>query len=152
MGCWWEGTFYMSSRPAVESSNMSSGISTWIAQLLRPDYQNMSPADWTAYLDVVHVVVRKIAHFSEYSILGIWICTDFFLWKKKDVPETSSLRRILLCSWLVGTAYAVSDEFHQIFVEGRSGELLDVLIDSGGVLTGVMLICLVRFWGGKNKK
>ena len=41
-------------------------------------------------------------------------------------------------SWLIGTAYAMTDEFHQAFVPGRSCEFRDMVIDSCGVLTGVL--------------
>ena len=41
-------------------------------------------------------------------------------------------------AWLIGTAYAMTDEFHQAFVPGRSCEFRDMVIDSCGVLTGVL--------------
>ena len=48
-------------------------------------------------------------------------------------------------AWLIGTAYAVTDEFHQSFVPGRSCELRDVVIDSCGVLTGVLAALLAEW-------
>ena len=56
-----------------------------------------------------------------------------------------------LAAWLIGTAYAVTDEFHQSFVPGRSCELRDVMIDSCGVLTGVLLATLVG-WIRRGKE
>lgn len=46
--------------------------------------------------------------------------------------------------WVIGTAYAVSDEVHQFFVPGRSCEPRDMFIDSCGVAAGVLIMLLVR--------
>ena len=42
--------------------------------------------------------------------------------------------------WGVGTLYAVSDEFHQGFVAGRGPSVVDVMIDSAGVIAGAWLL------------
>ncbi len=145
---WMAFIFYMSARPAVESSNMSEGIGTWVARLLRPDYRDVPEEEWAAYVDVIHSVVRKVAHFTEYALLGILLAVDSWLWSKRR----SKLGRILLYSWLLGTAYAVSDEIHQLFIEGRSGEIMDVLIDSGGCLVGVAVVGIVFYIHGRGCK
>jgi len=49
-----------------------------------------------------------------------------------------------LIAWAVGAAYAVTDEFHQLFVAGRSCEVRDMCIDAAGVLCGVMVVWLWR--------
>ena len=53
--------------------------------------------------------------------------------------QTEKLHRIVL-PWVIGTVYAVSDEVHQLFVEGRSCEVRDMLLDSAGVAAGVLLM------------
>ena len=53
--------------------------------------------------------------------------------------QTEKLQRIVL-PWVIGTVYAVSDEVHQLFVEGRSCEVRDMLLDSAGVAAGVLLM------------
>lgn len=45
---------------------------------------------------------------------------------------------------MLGTFYAITDEIHQCYILGRSGEIRDVLIDSAGVLTGILLNLIVR--------
>ncbi|MFO7571817.1 MAG: VanZ family protein [Gaiellaceae bacterium] len=70
------------------------------------------------------LALRKLAHAAEYAILG------------------ALLARALGRSWLafvLGFAYAVSDEVHQAFVPGRIGAPLDVAIDTVGVAAGVLL-------------
>ena len=48
--------------------------------------------------------------------------------------------------WAAGTFYAGTDEFHQLFVPGRSGQITDVILDSCGVLTGVLVMGLFFWW------
>ena len=75
------------------------------------------------------LVLRKLAHATEYTILGALLVRALRRW-----------------SWALalGVAYAASDELHQSFVPGRQGSPLDVLIDSVGVIAGTILA--VRRW------
>ena len=68
-------------------------------------------------------ILRKIAHVMEYAILGALL--------------TRAVRRPGLALALA-VSYAASDEVHQLFVEGRHGSPLDVLIDTAGALAGVI--------------
>jgi VanZ family protein len=67
--------------------------------------------------------LRKVAHLTEYAILGALLLRVV----RRPVP-----------AWLVGVAYAATDEFHQHFVSGRNGNPVDVAIDAVGVLIGVL--------------
>jgi VanZ family protein len=75
------------------------------------------------------LVLRKLAHLSEYAILGA------LLWR--------ALRREP-AALLLGSAYAVTDEVHQAFVSGRQGSPVDWAIDTVGVAAGVLLAA--RLW------
>ena len=77
--------------------------------------------------------VRKCAHFFLYLVLGILVIICF-----DDVNKKTILISIGIC-----LLYSISDEIHQLFVEGRSGEVLDVLIDTTGSSLGV-LICKLK--------
>lgn len=46
-------------------------------------------------------------------------------------------------SLIIGVTYAASDEMHQLFVPGRSGKLADILIDSLGIITGIIFFLLI---------
>ena len=80
--------------------------------------------------------VRKCAHASEYAVLGILILGTAY-----SFSEDSGKRKIhtvVLVCW-----YGICrqrDEFHQLFVPGRSCQFRDVCIDSAGVLTGLIII------------
>jgi VanZ family protein len=78
------------------------------------------------------LVLRKIAHAAEFAVLG-------FLLLRAAGGTQLALG--------LGIAYAVSDEIHQHFVPGRLGSPLDVLIDSVGVLAGVLAWRRVRRGG-----
>ncbi len=68
-------------------------------------------------------VVRKLAHLTEYAVLGALL--------ERALPRP-------LPAFVLGVAYAASDELHQHFVPGRTGEPLDVAIDAVGVLVGIV--------------
>jgi VanZ family protein len=73
--------------------------------------------------------LRKLAHLTEYAILGALLLRAL----RRPGP-----------AWLVGVAYAASDEFHQHFVSGRNGNPVDVAIDALGVLLGVVVYRRLR--------
>ena len=80
--------------------------------------------------------IRKLTHCGLYTIGGILILTHINLY---DI----SLKKKILLTQIIGTSYAIFDEYHQTFVMGRSGEILDVLIDLLGVLTGLLIVILL---------
>ena len=92
-------------------------------------------------------VVRKTAHLTEYAILGFALLLHVMALQQK-----MNIRFPGLSAFLVGTLYAVSDEVHQLFVPGRSGEGKDVLLDSVGVLLGVLFLSWLRIICTKKRK
>ena len=70
-------------------------------------------------------------HIYQNMLCGGILFTSLFL-----TYEFSDLKRIIF-SFLLGVEYAAIDEIHQLFVEGRSGQVTDVLIDSIGILLGI---------------
>jgi VanZ family protein len=81
--------------------------------------------DLSTGLGAWDVVLRKLAHLAEYAILGALLLRAV----GERVPAL-----------VAGVAYAVSDEIHQTFVPGRQGSVLDVLIDSAGVVIGILVL------------
>jgi VanZ family protein len=75
-------------------------------------------------LGVIDLIGRKLIHFAEYALL----C---FLWWRALASVTDP-RRAALWAFLIASGYAVTDELHQTFVDGRHGNALDWLIDSVG--------------------
>ena len=81
-------------------------------------------------------MVRKCAHFTEYMVLGFLLRLCLESWFGHRMKK---YRILALIGFGAGTAYACTDEAHQLGVEGRSGAWKDVLVDAGGVLLGVAL-------------
>ncbi|MDP9228807.1 MAG: VanZ family protein [Actinomycetota bacterium] len=76
------------------------------------------------------VVLRKLGHVSGYFLL-----TSAWWWALVGV-----IRRPLLAAALISLAYAAGDEYHQTFVEGRTGTPVDVCIDATGIALAALLI------------
>lgn len=72
-------------------------------------------------------VLRKCAHVTEYAILGFLLLRAL----GREVP-----------AFLLGVLYAGTDELHQHFVHGRHASPVDVAIDAGGVLIGILVVRL----------
>jgi len=72
--------------------------------------------------------LRKVAHISEYAVLMALLTRAL----ARNLPKKSFLRAVL-CAFIFALFYAVSDEFHQLFVIGREGTLRDIGIDSIGI-------------------
>ena len=80
-------------------------------------------------LGVWDLILRKLAHAAEYAILGALLLRAL----GRELPAV-----------VAGIAYAASDELHQHFVPGRQAAALDLLIDSIGVLIGVLALQQAR--------
>ena len=109
------------------------------------------------------LVVRKTAHFLEDLVLGFCLAVNVRDWKwtrisrtpdALDVPQASASAhssavsaalnaRLMVLAWLIGTAYAVTDEIHQLFVPDRACAFADVCIDATGVAVGVVM-CVMK--------
>jgi VanZ family protein len=120
--------FYLSSQPAVDSKALSDGATEVVEKILAP-IEKVSSINF----DQVIMNIRKYAHFFAYFLLGLFLILTF---KAFDLKKSYQL------TVLIGFFYAVSDEFHQKFIPGRSGEIRDIFIDLIGILTAVGLVRL----------
>ena len=113
-----------------ESSALSAKLTDWLMRLIYPEYLSMSAEQQAGAFALLHLLVRKTAHFSEYALLGAAL---------RQFLRTFPFRWPGAAAWLAATLYAVLDEWHQTFVAGRSGQLRDICIDSAGALFGICL-------------
>lgn len=125
--------FYFSAKPGDESAKQSNFIVEAIARLVEGAAHYEIPANAVIMMSLI---VRKAAHFTEYAILGwaVMFALYFFI---------SHFKASLILPILISVLYAASDEFHQYFVPGRVGTWKDVLIDSCGAITGIVIYYLV---------
>lgn len=116
---WMIVIFIMSSFNATESSEQSGFIVNVLSDLL--NIKN---------IEILSLIIRKLAHFTEYLILGMLAINCF-----KDYD----IKHIFIISLIFCIIYAGSDEIHQLFIIGRSGNIIDVTIDSFGALSGITM-------------
>ena len=90
--------------------------------------------------DIASFIVRKAAHFTEFTVLGICLTVNFY---DLRTAKQASVSHPAAYAWIAGVLYAATDEFHQLFVEGRSCEFRDMCIDAAGVALGTIIASLV---------
>ena len=95
------------------------------AAILMPLLHALFPDASPAQLRALHQLVRKLGHFTEYLVLSV------LLYRALRARRRSSLQAAGL-AFVIAGAYAVSDEFHQLFVPGRTAAATDCLIDVSG--------------------
>ena len=84
---------------------------------------------------MVHFITRKLAHFTEYAILGFLAARAF-----RTSPSPALSRRWFLISATLVVTFALIDEYHQSFVPSRTGSIYDSFIDIAGGLTALLVI------------
>ncbi len=83
--------------------------------------------------------IRKSAHFCLYYLLGLFVFMTLFYSDKLHKNYVLFIFSMIIC-----ILYATSDEVHQLFMDGRSGQVTDVLLDSGGSLSGCITAFIIQ--------
>ena len=138
---WMGFIFCMSNQPA----NISKELSQNIENLL-----NNTPIIGNLLSDILNspnsqFIVRKSAHIILFCLLPI-LCFVVIYELKRNLKIST------LVSFSITFVYACMDEIHQLFIPGRSGKINDVLIDSIGVIMGLIFINLIFMLNNKIKK
>lgn len=129
--------FGFSSQVAEESKKTSSKVITKVVETIDVKKELTKPQKEKITEDLTFVV-RKGAHFSIYALLGIFI---FLL----SAEYNFSMKKCIAVAITASFAYACSDEFHQTFVSGRSGELRDIMIDTAGAAVGCLIVIFIKY-------
>ena len=132
--------FSFSSADANKSTGTSDKVITTMIEIKDKITNNETPNNEKEIIvKNSSFYIRKIAHLTEYLILGFLM---FNLLKQYSVTNIY---------YAIGLSilYSCTDEFHQLFISGRSGSIRDVLIDSIGILIGTYLYKLLFI---KNKE
>lgn len=80
----------------------------------------------------IELFFRKLAHMSIYFVLSINVMVVLFTF------NCSMFLRMFI-SALFCFGYALTDEFHQLFVDGRGASFFDCIIDTSGALLGIIV-------------
>ncbi|MCI8719122.1 MAG: VanZ family protein [Lachnospiraceae bacterium] len=124
--------FIFSSQNSEDSSNLSRGFLRNFILWFLPENIDENTVDFLEH------ILRKCAHMTEYAVLGILISIQLRLYHVFE----AEWKKIWAAIFLV-MLYAATDEFHQLFVGGRSGQVTDVLIDTCGGMAGAFIIYLI---------
>ena len=129
----WMGViFWFSSRTSSELDIRNRFIVKVILELFFKNFDSLSIDSQNQILSDISFYVSKSAHYLEYGMLALLLSMAFILVKKRR------FRYLLIM--LVVILYAASDEIHQMFTSTRTPRVLDVMIDSLGGLTMILLI------------
>lgn len=115
---------------SMQTGEESGGLSLKVVQII----QEIFP--FFTNTDLLHTIIRKGAHMSEYAVLTLTYVYGFY-------KNNLDIKKICLYSILCTFLYASTDELHQLFVGGRAGQLTDVLIDTTGGLIIIIIVYLI---------
>ena len=118
--------FSNSLQTGESSGEMSGSVTEAINKLLGA----ISPS-----LEVTHRFVRKAAHFCEFGVLSTLVSFAlYFFFAKSDKRELGCLLAIPISALV-----AACDETIQLFVDGRGGSVVDVMIDTSGACAAALI-------------
>lgn len=127
--------FLFSAKTGEQSSGMSLKITKNILFSIEYLFNFVfSPKDELTFLNLMHTMIRKSAHMLEYAVLAVLVAYPLYVYHKRG-------SKLVVWCMSVCILYAGSDEIHQLFIVNRSGQLMDVLIDSIGATCGLLLFC-----------
>lgn len=132
-----------------QTGDVSSGLSLKVSQKIVVTVNDVFDRNWNEaqmdhYVERIHYYVRKAAHITEYFILAITITLPLYV--------VFGLRHVFLfiISAFLCIFLACADEYHQTFISGRTGTPRDVLIDSIGIFSGILVSQVFCFAGRKT--
>ena len=132
----WGNSMRTSTQSAQQSGSLLAFLTPWLTAL------GIQPEGF-------HTILRKLAHFSEYGLLGVLWTMELWLGPHRE-KRRGAMERLSFCML---TAFL--DETIQLFVPGRSGEIRDVWIDTAGAWTGIVittcLVCIAAKFRNRNK-
>lgn len=138
--------FCFSNQNGEQSSGISRKVTTAITKNVKK-IQQLEENKKQEVLAKTEKVIRKLAHFSIYTIVGILLMALMSTYKIKKMNQVA-------ISLITGILYASTDEIHQMFIPERTALITDVLIDSLGVSVGIVLVIFVLkiFMGDKSEQ
>lgn len=140
---WMIVIFSFSAKPGNESEEQSIKAGMIVCHMFVPGFGDLSEQQQIDMAQAIDHPVRKTAHAAEYAMLAGLVLgavtVSIIRWKN------------VLIAISVSVLYAATDEFHQLFVPARSGQVKDVLIDGCGAVIGTLIIWGIYYLVHKKK-
>ena len=126
---------------SAQNAEQSGSLSRTFSEKCVGMFRSVSGRQWSHALivqlaEAIEHPIRKLAHFSEYALMGILVYVLWSQWMKRG-------RRLYFLTVVWVALSAAADEIHQLFVPGRSCQISDMLLDSCGVLAGTLAGMLI---------
>lgn len=136
---------YVIFRFSAQEGTDSATLSRYVSKMLVLAYNRVMSKGYDNYtlnslIDYIHPYVRKGAHITEYFGLAMAVSLPLWVYRIRGFGLT-------LFAGFFCVAFAALDEYHQSFTIGRSASPRDVLIDSIGILLGIIVIRIVCYIG-----
>ena len=130
---------------SAQDGNTSGNLSRKVSEIIVETTNEVFELEWSEeeidyYIERIHHPVRKLAHMTIYFLLAVSVSFPLYVYGVRGLWLP-----ILAGGFCI--AFAALDEYHQSFVAGRGPSKKDVLIDSIGVLAGVLMVQFVCFIG-----
>jgi VanZ family protein len=122
---WMSFIFLLSMQVGEDSAELSGGFVEFLSPFIKVFVPNASA-------DTLHLIIRKMAHLTEFLILGILLVNAL----RQHFNEKKEIYGL---SFIISVLFAMSDEIHQLFINSRDGSIVDVLIDTFGIVIGLLL-------------
>lgn len=140
---WLLAIFLFSCESATDSTKTSKSFTKQVIMVVEKITKvDLDEIGKNKIIDKTFKVVRKSAHFFEYFVLAIFLILVF-----KNYFEVNLKLVMVVC--MLGLLYSITDEIHQLFVPGRTGRVVDVLVDFLGVILGSFSYYIICY---KDKK
>ena len=129
--------FGFSGQDGETSGTISRRITETITKNIK-SIQDLEEVEKEKVLKKIEHFIRKLAHFSLYTMVGFLLMSLVSTYKLK-------LKNKICISLGIGFMYAISDEIHQSFIPERTPMISDVCIDTCGVITGIAALIVIQF-------
>ena len=127
--------FNFSSQNGEKSGSLSREVTNIVTKDIK-SIQELEENKKEEVLSEIEHIIRKIAHFSIYTLVGI------LMMSLMNTYDLEQIKRVGI-SFGVGVLYAISDEIHQSFTPDRTPLVSDVCIDSCGVIVGIIIVIIL---------
>ena len=130
--------FLLSNQKAQNSKQLSNSfITKTIINIYEMKHGKITEEKKIEIKENYSFIVRKTAHFTIYLVLGLLVSLVL-------IGKNLNIKQIIIYGVLICMAYAITDEIHQIFVSGRSGEIRDIIVDTCGSTVGILLNIIIN--------
>ena len=118
---------------SLQTGEVSGSLSRRIAEAVVQLFKSFKIV--VSDFDLLHLMIRKLVHFTEFLVLGFLV-----QWVNSRQPLMADKKHVFFLFLLAG----FTDEFLQLFVDGRAGMLMDSLIDSSGYVLSWGIVMLMK--------